>query len=593
MAEKSKKFAKSWADEADDEAEQQDAPKSLSPAPAPWAKPVTVSAVDRGDKFSKEFPDLKDAAKPAAPQAKQPVRAADDRSSGRREESGGYQERSYAPASRPSEARGGYDQRRSDDYAAPRTGGGRDFARSGDYNRGGRDDRDSYDRGAGARSGDGYGSRGGRDDYPRRDERRDDYGSSRGPRDDFPGSRGGRDDYGGRGSRDDYGSRGYRDDYGGRGSRDDRGSRYGGGRDHEASSDRRERRPAESRPLPTQPPFTAYVGNLPFDIREHELRTLFAAECQVREVRLVFDKETNKSKGFGYVEFDDLESLRTAVGHSGDDFEGRAIRIDVADTKQERERPRDYEQAPAGGEQLSTEGRKALELKPRSTAAAAAAATTAEPAPSDAYKTAKVNPFGDAKPRDELAIQRKLEHERKARAEAKEAAAAAEAAAKAADEQRKRDEAANAPASSDAAAASDSSSKTSADVPLGKPPARAGGGWGPREPRHDDRSWGSNQRDRDDRDREPRSAPPRRDDRDFGRGAGRGDRRGGSRFDDRDRSDESHRAGRDSYHGGRDDRHRPPPLGVGRGTDKPSSQPATPKEFASTNLFGALDEADE
>lgn len=108
----------------------------------------------------------------------------------------------------------------------------------------------------------------------------------------------------------------------GRGGYEDRDNRdYGGG-------GRRGRKP-----LPTAPPYTAYVGNLPSGIVQGDVNRIFE-RLKVKNIRLMMDKETDKFKGFCYVEFDTVEDLEVAVGMDGHvDVEGQEIKIDVADGK--------------------------------------------------------------------------------------------------------------------------------------------------------------------------------------------------------------------------------------------------------------------
>ncbi|KAJ3734174.1 hypothetical protein DFJ43DRAFT_147979 [Lentinula guzmanii] len=90
--------------------------------------------------------------------------------------------------------------------------------------------------------------------------------------------------------------------------------------------------PREDIPLPTQPPYTAFVGNLPFDLIEAELEDFFE---KTKSVKLIKDRD-DKPKGFGYVEFEDLDMLKDAISKNGAAFSGRTIRVSVAEAPKER-----------------------------------------------------------------------------------------------------------------------------------------------------------------------------------------------------------------------------------------------------------------
>ncbi|XP_050442850.1 eukaryotic translation initiation factor 4H-like [Adelges cooleyi] len=88
-----------------------------------------------------------------------------------------------------------------------------------------------------------------------------------------------------------------------------------------------------NKPLPTNPPFVAYLGNLPQGITQGDVENIFnGTRFQIRNIRLVHDKETDMFKGFGYVEFVTLEHLQDALQMEVF-IEGQKIKIDVASGK--------------------------------------------------------------------------------------------------------------------------------------------------------------------------------------------------------------------------------------------------------------------
>lgn len=85
--------------------------------------------------------------------------------------------------------------------------------------------------------------------------------------------------------------------------------------------------------MPTEPPYTAYVGNLPMGIIQGDVNQIFK-DINVKNIRLVMDRETDKFKGYCYVEFDSLADLEEAVSKDGVIMvEDQRIRIDVADVR--------------------------------------------------------------------------------------------------------------------------------------------------------------------------------------------------------------------------------------------------------------------
>lgn len=85
-------------------------------------------------------------------------------------------------------------------------------------------------------------------------------------------------------------------------------------------------------PLPTQPPYTAHIGNLSFDLGETEIENYFDG-CKVINIRIMKDRTDNRPKGFGYVEFADLESLKKALSLADGQLAGRIVRVSVAEPR--------------------------------------------------------------------------------------------------------------------------------------------------------------------------------------------------------------------------------------------------------------------
>ncbi|MFZ9694395.1 MAG: RNA recognition motif domain-containing protein [Chitinophagaceae bacterium] len=81
-----------------------------------------------------------------------------------------------------------------------------------------------------------------------------------------------------------------------------------------------------------------YVSNLPFAVTDEDLKSYFADYGEVSSAKIIMDKYTNRSKGFGFVEMSDNAAAQKAIGElDGATVEGRAIR--VAEAKPREERP--------------------------------------------------------------------------------------------------------------------------------------------------------------------------------------------------------------------------------------------------------------
>ena len=80
-----------------------------------------------------------------------------------------------------------------------------------------------------------------------------------------------------------------------------------------------------------------YVGNLPYSTTEEDLRKLFSQYGNVDSVAVITDRDTGRSKGFGFVEFPDENEARNAISAlSGQEYGGRALTVNEARPKTER-----------------------------------------------------------------------------------------------------------------------------------------------------------------------------------------------------------------------------------------------------------------
>jgi RNA recognition motif-containing protein len=80
-----------------------------------------------------------------------------------------------------------------------------------------------------------------------------------------------------------------------------------------------------------------YVGNLSYGMSEDELRDAFGAFGEVSSVKILMDRETGRSRGFGFVEMPNPAEAEKAIAQlNGKDVGGRALRINEARPKEQR-----------------------------------------------------------------------------------------------------------------------------------------------------------------------------------------------------------------------------------------------------------------
>ena len=82
-----------------------------------------------------------------------------------------------------------------------------------------------------------------------------------------------------------------------------------------------------------------YVGNLPFDTTEDQIRELFEKHGTVESVTLITDRETGRLRGFGFVEMDQAGAEAAIKALDNTEFNGRTLKVNEAKERSER-RPR-------------------------------------------------------------------------------------------------------------------------------------------------------------------------------------------------------------------------------------------------------------
>ncbi len=86
-----------------------------------------------------------------------------------------------------------------------------------------------------------------------------------------------------------------------------------------------------------------YVGNLPFETTDDYLQVAFTEYGEVTSARVITDRTTGRSRGFGFVEMSNNDEAETAIkGMNGKDFNGRPLTVNEA-------RPRENRDGEGGG----------------------------------------------------------------------------------------------------------------------------------------------------------------------------------------------------------------------------------------------------
>ncbi len=78
-----------------------------------------------------------------------------------------------------------------------------------------------------------------------------------------------------------------------------------------------------------------FVGSLSWGVNDDSLRDAFSVHGQISEAVVITDRDTGRSRGFGFVTFDDDDAADKAVAAlNGTELDGRTLRVDVAQAKE-------------------------------------------------------------------------------------------------------------------------------------------------------------------------------------------------------------------------------------------------------------------
>ena len=93
-----------------------------------------------------------------------------------------------------------------------------------------------------------------------------------------------------------------------------------------------------------------YVGNLPYNVTENDLQELFAQAGTVKSVALINDRDTGRSKGFGFVEYETNEDAQKAITmFNGTQLQERTLVVNQARPREERPMGGGFRQGGRGG----------------------------------------------------------------------------------------------------------------------------------------------------------------------------------------------------------------------------------------------------
>jgi cold-inducible RNA-binding protein len=105
---------------------------------------------------------------------------------------------------------------------------------------------------------------------------------------------------------------------------------------------------------PQQDPTKLFVGNLPWSMKDEDLRDIFSKYGELEDVHLVTDRYSGRSRGIAFIKFggdDAVDNAQAAIeGEDGQEYEGRPLRVNIAEPRKPRSNRGGYNRGGRGGD---------------------------------------------------------------------------------------------------------------------------------------------------------------------------------------------------------------------------------------------------
>jgi RNA recognition motif-containing protein len=79
-----------------------------------------------------------------------------------------------------------------------------------------------------------------------------------------------------------------------------------------------------------------FVGNLPWSTTDADLQELFSAHGEVKRAKIVVDRETNRSRGFGFVDMEEADAQKAIEAWNEQQYNGRPLTVNLAQSRPAR-----------------------------------------------------------------------------------------------------------------------------------------------------------------------------------------------------------------------------------------------------------------